>query len=178
VSEPQDLEGEAEAGGRRIYFRPIRPEDEAGLHAFFAKLSPEDVRMRFLQPLKQLPQTLAGRLSRIDPGREMAVLAFDAESNEMLGVGRLSSVSGKESAEFAIVVRTDRQGGGLGHLLMMRILAHAWARGFDEVFGDVLAENTRMLELCRSLGAEISQHPADSTLLRAVFRRPENRSGA
>lgn len=178
MSDPHDREGEAEAGGRRVYFRPIRPEDEAGLHAFFAKLSPDDVRMRFLQPLKQLPQTLAERLSRIDHGREMALLAVDAESKEMLGVGRLSSVSGKEGAEFAIIVRTDRQGIGLGHLLMTRVLAQAWARGFDEVFGDILAENTRMLDLCRSLGAEIRQHPADSTLLRAVFRRPANRSGA
>jgi len=60
---------------------------------------------------------------------------------------------------------------------MTRLLDYGWSRGLDEVFGEVLAENKRMLTLCRSLGAEIRQHPADSTLLRAVFRPPAHRSG-
>lgn len=169
---PPDREEEIEAGGRKVRIRPIRPEDEPNLHAFFAKLSPEDVRMRFLQPLKRLPEPLGHRLSHLDPEREMALVAHDAP-DDILGVGRISA-SGN-SAEFALTVRTDRQGLGLGHTLMTRILDHAWSKGIDEVFGDVLAENARMLDLCRSLGGEVRQHPADSTLLRVVFRRPEHR---
>ena len=169
---PPDREEEIEAGGRKVRIRPIRPEDEPNLHAFFAKLSPEDVRMRFLQPLKRLPEPLGHRLSHLDPDREMALVAYDAP-DDILGVGRIST-SG-DSAEFALTVRTDRQGLGLGHTLMTRILDHAWSKGIDEVFGDVLAENARMLDLCRSLGGEVRPHPADSTLLRVVFRRPGHR---
>ncbi|MBL8689574.1 MAG: GNAT family N-acetyltransferase [Rhodospirillaceae bacterium] len=105
----------------------------------------------------------------------MALVAHDGPE-DILGVGRISA-SGT-SAEFALTVRTDRQGLGLGHVLMTRILDHAWNKGIDEVFGDVLAENARMLDLCRSLGGEVRQHPADSMLLRVVFRNPANRSGA
>ena len=172
---PPDREEEIEAGGRKVRIRPIRPEDEPNLHAFFAKLSPEDVRMRFLQPLKRLPEPLGHRLSHLDPDREMALVAHDAP-DDILGVGRISATA--NSAEFALTVRTDRQGLGLGHTLMTRILDHAWNKGIDEVFGDVLAENARMLDLCRSLGGEVRQHPADSTLLRVVFRNHANRSGA
>jgi len=169
---PSDREEEIEAGGRKVRIRPIRPEDEPNLHAFFAKLSPEDVRMRFLQPLKRLPEPLGHRLSHLDPDREMALVAYDAP-DDILGVGRISATA--NSAEFALTVRTDRQGLGLGHTLMTRILDHAWSKGIDEVFGDVLAENARMLDLCRSLGGEVRRHPADSTLLRVVFRRPGHR---
>lgn len=173
---PRELEETANAAGRAVCLRPIRPEDEPALHDFFARLSPEDVRMRFLQPLKRLPQTLAARLSQIDYDREMALVAFDPSGTEMLGVVRLSADPDGARAEFAIIVRTDRQGSGLGYLLMSRILAYAWSRGIGRVFGDVLAENERMIELCRSLGGEVKRHRVDATLLRVVFRPPERRS--
>lgn len=174
---PPDREDEIEAGGRRIRIRPMRSEDEPNLHAFFAKLSPEDVRMRLLQPLKRLPETLGHRLSHLDPDREMALVAYDSP-DDILGVGRLSADAAGKTAEFALIVRTDQQGRGLGHTLMNRVLGFAWWRGIDEVLGDVLAENAKMLDLCRSLGGEVRQHPGDSTLLRVVFRRPSNRSEA
>jgi acetyltransferase len=163
--------------GQTVRLRPIRPEDEAGLHALFARLSPEDVRMRFLQPLKRLPAALAHRLSHLDSAREEALLAVDEPGNEILGVVRLAARPG-EGAEFALTVRSDRQGLGLGHLLMSRMLEDAWGRGLAQVHGDVLGENHRMLELCRTLGAEVRQHPEDPTLLRVVFLAPARRSGA
>lgn len=175
---PEAGEEEVVAGGRKIRLRSIRPDDEQGLHDFFARLSPEDVRMRFLQPLKRLPEPLAQRLSHLDPEHEMALVAFDTPGTEILGVGRLSDDPAKGGAEFALTVRSDRQGLGLGHILMARILDHAWERGIGEVFGDVLAENAKMLDLCRSLGCEVRQHPEDSTLLRVVFRRPGRRTSA
>lgn len=174
---PPDRDEEIDAGGRKVRIRPIRPEDEQGLHAFFAKLSSEDVRMRFLQPLKRLPEPLGHKLSHLDPKREMALIAYDA-LDEIIGVGRLSADASGEAAEFALTVRSDRQRRGLGRHLMTRILDLAWDRGVAEVLGDVLAENTRMLDLCRSLGGEVRRHPADSTLLRIVFRRPAHRTGA
>jgi acetyltransferase len=175
---PHEFESETEVGGHKIRIRPVRVEDEATLHAFFAKLAPEDVRMRFLQPLKSAPQELTERLRHIDYSREVALLAFDAGSGELLGATSLFLRPGKSDAEFAMTVRTDSQGLGLGHILMARILAYAWSRGCAEVFGDILAENARMRDFCRKLGAEVTHHPEDWTLLRAVFRPPQHRSGA
>jgi acetyltransferase len=141
-------------------------------------MSPHDVRMRFLQPLKRLPEALAHRLSHLDSAREEALLAFDPAGEEILGVVRLAAEPGSVRAEFALAVRSDSQGLGLGRLLMSRVLEDAWARGLAEVYGDLLAENHRMLRLGRSLGAEVRQHREDPTLLRVVFQAPAHRSGA
>ena len=145
--------------GQTVRLRQIEPEDEPRLHDFFARMSTQDVRMRFLQPLKRLPEALAHRLSHLDGAGEEALLAFDASGEELLGIVRLAAEPGSTRTEFALAVRSDRQGLGLGRLLMTRMLEDAWTRRLAEAFGDVLAENHRMPVLCRSLGAEIRPHP-------------------
>ena len=57
-----------------------------------------------------------------------------------------------ERAEFAVAVRDDVAGRGLGTLLLRRLIDHARRRGVGELFGHVLRENARMLGICRRLG--------------------------
>ncbi|MBM3545491.1 MAG: hypothetical protein FJX54_00955 [Alphaproteobacteria bacterium] len=110
---PAELESEIEIGGRRVRIRPIRPEDEPRLHVFSTRLTPEDVRMRFLQPLKRLSQPMAQRLSQIDYAREMALVALEGEGDEILGIARLSTPSDASGAEFALIV-SEATGRGAG----------------------------------------------------------------
>jgi hypothetical protein len=49
---------------------------------------------------------------------------------------------------------------------MQRIIELARQRGIGELWGDVLAENTPMLELCRELGFRPQRDPDDATLVR------------
>ncbi len=72
------------------------------------------------------------------------------------------------AAEFAIGLRSDWQGRGLGMLLMQRIIAVAQGRGIAELTGDVLHENKAMLQLCRSLGFAFDAHPDDPAVVRAT----------
>ena len=44
------------------------------------------------------------------------------------------------------------KGQGLGYILMNKILDYARSRGIREVYGEVLRENTNMLNMCRALG--------------------------
>ncbi|HYQ91020.1 MAG TPA: acetate--CoA ligase family protein, partial [Candidatus Competibacteraceae bacterium] len=60
--------------GREFVIRPILPEDEPPLQALVRRTPPEDLRMRFFQPLRELPHTLAARLTQIDYNREMALV--------------------------------------------------------------------------------------------------------
>src|SRR5262249_13150472 len=134
----------------------------------------ESVRMRFFAPLKEVPQALAARLTQIDYEREMAlVLAERAPPGEaeIFGSVRIVADPDDERAEFAITVRDDMAGRGLGSMLMQRILAYAAGRGIGEVFGHVLADNTIMLDLCRRLGFAIERSADDLGILR-VSRRP------
>ncbi|MCC7049470.1 MAG: bifunctional acetate--CoA ligase family protein/GNAT family N-acetyltransferase [Alphaproteobacteria bacterium] len=163
----------ADRAGTRYRLRPIRPADEPALRAAFRKLSPHAVRMRFFQPLKALDHAMAARLTQIDYDREMAlVLAAPVEGGpeELYGVGRLSADPDNARAEFAVVVRTDVAGRGLGQLLMERIIDYARQRGIAALHGDILAENTNMLDLCRRLGFAIATSPDDPAIMNASFR--------
>lgn len=65
----------------------------------------------------------------------------------MLGVVRLIGDPERDKAEFAVLVRSDMKGRGLGCRLMMEIIAHAKRAGFNQLYGDVLRENTTMLAM-------------------------------
>jgi acetyltransferase len=119
-----------------------------------ARSALEDVRLRFLGPLKEFPRLMAARLSQIDYDREMALIAVDpaAKSREILGVSRIVADPENERAEFAVMVRSDMKGHGLGFQLMKDILACARKRGTKVVHGEVLQENTTMLRMAAELG--------------------------
>lgn len=151
---PSDLEGVLRGrDGKAFPMRPIRPEDTQLIDTVLENTAPEDLRMRFLSPLRRLPRQLAARLTQIDYDREMAFIVFtDDSKTEVAGVGRLSEDPNRERAEYAVLVRTDRQGLGLGYALMKHLIDYAKSRGVGEIFGHVLRENSHMLDLCDEFG--------------------------
>ena len=151
---PVSLEGELQDREGRLYpLRPIRPEDASLTDELLENTDPEDVRLRFLSPLRKLPRQLAARLTQIDYDREMAFVVFTGETRrELAAVGRLSEDPDRERAEFAIIVRSDLHGHGLGYALMKKLIDYGKSRGVGEIFGHVLRENRSMLNLCDDLG--------------------------
>jgi acetyltransferase len=162
---PCELEEEIElADGRRLLLRPIRPEDERALIAAFRKLSPEAVRLRFFAPIKELTHETAASFTQIDYDRQMALVLTDcvaSEAAQIYAVGRLSADPDNVEAEFALTVRDDMTGMGLGMLLMRRLIEHARRRGIGTIVGHVLRENKAMLGICRLLGFEERPDPDD-----------------
>lgn len=145
--------------GSTVSVRPIRPEDEPGIAGMLARSSQEDLRLRFFAPIRQLSHESAARLTQIDYGREMAFVAV--EDGELLGVSRLAEDPEGETAEFAVLVRTDRQKRGLGERLMSDLIGYARDRGIAVLHGTVMTENRRMLALCEKLGFERRLVPDD-----------------
>ena len=78
---------------------------------------------------------------------------------------RLAAAPDGEQAEYAIVVEDSMTGHGVGRLLMHRLIDYAAKRGLKEIFGEVLAENATMLDLCRHLGFRIEPSPEGSGLM-------------
>lgn len=154
--------------GTKILLRPVRPEDEPLLQDIVKHMTAPDLLMRFFYPMKQLPHALGARLSQIDYDREMALLAQSEDADTALGVVRYSADPDGREAEFAVSVRSDWKGRGLGHLLMTRLLDIAGQRGIGAVVGDVHCENRPMLALCRSLDFEVAVNSNDRSLRRVV----------
>jgi acetyltransferase len=150
--------------GWRVFVRPIMPEDEPQLHEFLKHVTSQDLRLRFFAPMKEFTHEFIARLTQIDYARAMAFVAFDEVTNEPIGVVRIHSDSIYESGEYAILLRSDLKGRGLGWALMQLMIEYARSEGLKMISGDVLQENTIMLEMCRSLGFEIKTDPVDPSI--------------
>jgi len=165
---PVELETGVEHRGERLQIRPIRPQDEALLTHFAGRLTAEDVRLRFFGPVREFNHDFAARLSQIDYDREMAFLLL--REDDLVGVGRLVADPDFEQAEFALTVASDKQRRGYGELLLRHVVDYAKARGVRRVFGLVLRENRRMLDLAARLGFQPTAGSAGGVDVRVVKR--------
>ena len=147
--------------GWRVFVRPIRPEDEPQIYEFLRHVTAQDLRLRFFAATKEFTHEFIARLTQLDYARAMAFVAFDDVTQEMLGVVRIHSDSIYETGEYAILLRSDLKGRGLGWALMQLIIEYARSEGLKVISGDVLTENTVMLAMCRSLGFEVTSDPAE-----------------
>jgi RimJ/RimL family protein N-acetyltransferase len=149
--------------------RPIRPEDAAAIEALVARMTPHDRRMRFFAAIGELPRATLARRVQIDYDREMA-LVIETAPGELVGVVRISCDPDNVEAEFAVLVRSDLKGRGLGTLLMQRIIAHARERGVARLRGDVLRENRGMIALATSLGFTLEDDAQSPEMVHATLR--------
>jgi RimJ/RimL family protein N-acetyltransferase len=147
------------AEGRAVYVRPIRPDDERFYGAFLAAETPEDLRRRFLSPVKDLSPAFISRFTHIDHAKAMAFIALDEATGEMLGVARLHRTAQSDRGEYAVIVRSDVKGHGLGRQLMQMIIAYARSKDFHCIEGQVLRDNTAMLNMCEKFGFVIRSNP-------------------
>ena len=152
---PYPSEWEAEANIEpigAIGIRPIRPEDE-GLYAdFFAHVTPDDQRLRFFAAAPRLSHRYLATLTQIDYAREMAFVAVAKPTGALLAVARVVADPDYTRGEYAILLRSDLKGRGLGWRLMQHLIAYARSEKLQELHGSVLADNTTMLKMCRELG--------------------------
>ena len=142
--------------GTRVLMRPLRHDDAELYPDFVAAVSLEDSRMRFFAPIRELSEQRIQELTHFDPARAMAFIAIDEATDRMLGVVRLHLDDDRQGGEYAVLVRSALKTHGLGWLLMHRIIDYAKAIGLKRVHGQVLAENTQMLQMCTELGFTVA----------------------
>lgn len=150
--------------GKRVLARPIRPEDEPLVHEFVKHVTMEDLRLRFLAPMKHFSHEFIARLTQLDYARAMAFVAIDEASGELAGVVRLHSDSIYETGEYAILLRSDLKGRGLGWALMQLLIEYGKSEGLKQIYGQVLRENVTMIEMCRNLGFAVEPDPTERDL--------------
>lgn len=166
---PRELEASLTLpGGQHVSLRPIRPDDAALLQRMHQALAPEDVRARFHGALRVLEGRMLARLSQIDYDREIALLAFALGDELPLGVVRLYADPDNIAGEFAVIVRSDWHGRGLGTALLRRLIERARERGLSRIVGSVLSDNAAMLRLAHDVGFETTEHSGEEVTV--VYR--------
>jgi acetyltransferase len=166
---PVELIQHLEIGGEAMTIRPIRPEDANEHTAFFARLSPQDIRYRFFSALRELSPEQTVRMTQVDYDREMAFVAVNDATGDTVGVSRLACEPNGRSGEFAVIVQADMKGRGLASLLMRRLIDWARMRGLSEVVGQVLADNAPMLAFVRHLGFSVRRMADDPSVMEATL---------
>ncbi|TPK62552.1 bifunctional acetate--CoA ligase family protein/GNAT family N-acetyltransferase [Mesorhizobium sp. B2-5-1] len=166
---PSGWEKVFSAGDIDYNIRPIKPADISLYPEFLARISPDDLRLRFLSPRKSFSDQMLKRLTQLDYGRNMAFVALNTSSGALAGISRISCDPDHTVAEYALLVRTDLQGNGLGWELLSQIVDYARADGIGRIEGIMLAENTRMLAMCREFGFSIRRHPSEPGLVEVTL---------
>ncbi|MEM9217207.1 MAG: bifunctional acetate--CoA ligase family protein/GNAT family N-acetyltransferase [Cyanobacteria bacterium P01_F01_bin.150] len=142
-----------------VTIRPLCPEDEPLVVNLHKTLSEESVYCRYFHLISLNARISHERLTRIcflDYDREIAIVADydnpETGDHEILGVGRLSKLHGRNEAEFGMIVSDRYQGQGLGTQLLRSLLDVGRAEGLDAISATILRRNTTMIHVCERLG--------------------------
>ena len=158
--------------GQRATIRPIRPEDAELERDFVHRLSEQSRFLRFMFGLQDLSPAMLSRFTQIDYDRELAlivVLRLQDGTERQIGVARYITLPDEETCEFAIVVSDEWQGKGVARRLFQRLIDAARERRLKVMTGITLRENTRMIDLSRSLGFTTRADTEEPELVRMTL---------
>ncbi|MFN2253578.1 MAG: GNAT family N-acetyltransferase, partial [Candidatus Promineifilaceae bacterium] len=117
------------------------------------------VYMRYFRSFELSQRVAHERLTRlcfVDYDRTIALVMEwnnpDTDEREIVAAGRLTRMPNPEEAEFAMLVRDDFQGKGLGTFLLSRLLRFGRDEGIDRVIAYMLPTNVGMINVCKKLG--------------------------
>ena len=155
---PQELEEVITIDtGQKILIRPIKPEDESAHQKMLKLTTPNDIYFRFMRAVSYFPHAQLARFTQIDYDREMAFIATTMTNDgapETLAVIRAVNDANNEEAEFAIIVRTDMQGHGIGTRMMEKTIRYCKDRGTSRLVGQTLPDNQEMIKLSKKFHFE------------------------
>ncbi|WP_312582461.1 bifunctional acetate--CoA ligase family protein/GNAT family N-acetyltransferase [Atlantibacter hermannii] len=143
--------------GESCLFRPILPEDEPELQHFISQVTKEDLYYRYFSEINEFTHEDLANMTQIDYDREMAFVAVQSyEGHEqILGVTRAISDPDNVDAEFAVLVRSDLKGLGLGRKLLEKLIAYTRDHGLERLNGITMPNNRGMVALARKLGFDV-----------------------
>jgi len=149
--------------GRAFAARPIRPEDEPALRRFADEVDAADLWHAAFAPLKERTHETAARLSQIDYDREMTMVAWEGE--RMAGLARSTADPDFESAECAVIIRSDLREKGLATKLLGMLIEAIAAQGIKQALLVFPAGRPRLLNMSAELGFQTT--PIDGTRVQA-----------
>lgn len=154
--------------GLRYRVRPVSPADEPALIRLLERLTMEEVRMRFFCCMRHFGHPLVGPLTQLDNVRHLGLVAVPdhAPADDLVADAMLILEPDGQRAEFAVLVHHQYAQHGLGRYLIECLVAHARARGVRQVYGVVLAENQKMLQLATEMGFQQHANPEEPGTVR------------
>ena len=139
--------------GRKVFLRPVKETDGPLLVELFEKMSPSSVHLRFLSPLHHLPDQLVYRFTHLDYVKDFGLVALiNEDSGPIIGVARYAYDPETGMPEFAVAVRDDWQGNGLGSIFLTRVITVGKENGYSRFSALVDPQNRTMMNIFRRSG--------------------------
>ena len=146
--------------GATIEIRAARPEDFDAVRDMHAKMSPDNLYLRFFSMSPAAAEQEARRVCR-EPGPDHAALLAVLDG-EVAGCGTYERAgAGSRSAEIALTVADDLHNRGIGMLLLEHLVSLARGRGFRAFTAETLSENAAMLRVFADAGLQVQRSLAD-----------------
>jgi acyl-CoA synthetase (NDP forming)/GNAT superfamily N-acetyltransferase len=144
--------------GTTVEIRPTRPDDFEAVRDMHAKMSPENLYMRFFGMSRVAAEQEAQRVCREPASGRAALLAIlDGRV-----IGCISyQLTDDESAEVAMAVADDMHSCGIGTLLLEHMISLARGQGVRTFVAETLAENAPMLNVFAHAGLRPHRTLAD-----------------
>ena len=150
--------------GSNVLVRHVRRDDGIAYRKAFGKVAANDIRNRFFSSLRELHPTYLKQLTHVDREREIGLVAVNRDDQtDLWASGRLFIDPIRRRAEYAAIVRSDRQGLGLGRIILEALIDHGRQRRLLEIWGIVMRDNHAMLGLAKQLGFETCRSPDDAS---------------
>lgn len=165
---PKELEETATLhNGEPIIIRPLRAEDEINLQLFDSAQSKEDRYKRYFGEMPTFSHEQMVRLTQLDYEREMAFIAVSKHAETLgniLGVVRAQQDPDNQQAEFAMAIRSDLKGQGIGSKLLQKMVNYCRQNGTEELTGTTMINNAGMANLARKLGFTVRFNREDDVI--------------
>lgn len=152
-------------GGLVLKLRPVSAADAGIVAALFARLSPTDLRFRFLSGQSRVSDDQLAMMIAVDHRHSEHLLAFDDPGGELVASLMLVADEHMENAEVAIAVAPDFKGRGIGWTLLKHAAELARERGVRRLRSIESRANHQAIEVERDLGFHASDYEGDATLV-------------
>lgn len=151
--------------GLRLLVRSATPDDRQAVSDFYTRVTPDDLRFRFLTAAPRISSDELDRMTKVDHRRTEDFLAFDPDDGSLVATAMLAADEAMERAEVAISVRADRKGQGVGWTLLNHVADFAARKGIKTLESLESRDNRAAISLEKEMGFTACPCPGDSTLM-------------
>jgi len=155
---PEELERhDTLRDGTEVFFRPVKPTDEAALSEMLYSLSDASIRTRYMAQTVTFPHKDVQRLTNIDYSQNLAIVGTvpSVSGEELVAIAQYFVDPRTTCAEVAFLVQDEWQQKGLGTFLLNYLTQIARERGVRQFYAKVLPANKPMLAIFHNSGFEV-----------------------
>src|SRR5215213_3113961 len=134
--------------GSTVHVRPVRSDDAPAVRAFFERLSPRSIALRFFCGFPDLDRAVRWA-TEVDDQHRYGLVATGADGRVVAHAGWEREPVRPERAEVAFAIADAMQHNGLGTILLDQLIEAADQAGVAVLNAEVLPHNQHMLHLFR-----------------------------